>query len=355
MNVSEVLIKIKKYGVEIEKLNNSMLDHPRIAAKVSFDDSAYAEGSVLYNKKDVQRAIDSIGVVIDHISNGGGTVTWGGVTSKPFSSIGSTLDTTAGVLNVKDGLYSPNNHKHPDYAPISHSSNNNIHVNSADKTNINKVPDIEKSIENINSLLANSTRQFLVKTLAERDALENLRHCDICHVTDVKKSFIYEKVDINGNEVSPEWIPFADFSVVKATWVGIEDKPFATVGNGLTVSSNNITINFDPVTMEIVGGKLKVKSNVYADKEHSHTINYSSLVGKPALYKEIVQVNTLTQADELYKKTISHNLACDDLVIKVFGQDKQERLVGVEQINNNSFILWTDTSEILNVTVYTMK
>lgn len=354
MQVKQLFKDMAKYNTDIAYLKNEKADKDHIhrADEIFFDSKSYSEGNVLFGKEDVQNALDSIGGVIDNLTSGGGSVAWGAITGKPFNTVGNTLEAPGGVLNVNQNLFAPKDHLHTGtYAPISHSNNNSIHITTSDKTNIDKVPNLEQSVSNLNSIVTSSTKQYLVKTLAQRDALKELNHCDICHVTDEKKSYIYEKQEVNGNAITPEWILFSEFTTVDLNWSNVTNKPFATVGDGLTVTSQALKVNVDNTTIESTGSQIKVKDNVFAPKTHSHDVTWNDILQKPTTFSANLTSTNFVDSDSLVYATVTHNLNNDNVLVKAYGSDKQERFIGIEKVSVNAVKIWSDIKESLNVTV----
>lgn len=358
MQVKQIFKDLADNKSKISNLEKTKADisHIHTASVITFDSSSFVSGNTLYGKADTQAALQAIGSVIDTLTNGGGTITWGGVTGKPFNNLGNQFSAVGGTLSIKDNIFAPINHNHnSEYAPISHSNNNDIHVNSSQKTNIDKIPTLEQSISNLNSLISTSTKQYLVKTIQQRDAIENLNHCDICHVTDERKSYIYEKTDVNGNSTSPEWILFSEFTTVDLAWSNVTDKPFNTIGDGLKSEGNVLKANLDNTTLVISGGKIKVKDNVFASHGHTHTVNWSDIADKPVVYTSNLKSSNFIDSDGLVNATITHNLNSNHVVVKAFGSDKQERFIAIEKVSTNAIKIWTDVKEDLEVVVYPMK
>ena len=81
------------------------------------------------------------------------------------------------------------------------------------------------------TLLSSQPRQFFVKTLAERDALQNLRQCDRCDVAEEQATYLYDTLDTDGNLISPEWILVSRWDALQSvSWDTVTGKPaFAAV------------------------------------------------------------------------------------------------------------------------------
>lgn len=91
-------------------------------------------------------------------------------------------------------------------------------------------------------LMSTDTRSYLFKTLLERDMHNDFRHCDRCSVMETRADYIYDTLDIDGNEISPEWIQTSSWdSTGGVSWDMIEGKPIfslvATTGDYNSLSN----------------------------------------------------------------------------------------------------------------------
>lgn len=299
------------------------------------------------------------------------TLPWNKVTSKPFESMGSTLKNESGALNVKidnativtkadgslevrDNLFALSGHTHDTrYASKAHENNQTIHLTADEKTNVGQLPTIQSDIATLKSTVGAASKHHIVMTVEEMNALQNTNHGDICHVISTKKTYILDKLDTDKDSVQVEWIELADFnSLVTVDWSIINSKPFATVGEGLHVDSDAVKVKTDNSTVEIRNGQVAVKNNVFAPFQHTHEVTWQAITNKPTIFSKECSANSWIEEDGLVYLTIPHMKNSTNLVVKVVGTDKIERLVAVEHVNANSIKIWSDEKEDVTVTVF---
>lgn len=314
----------------------------------------------------VSERVDSL---VEEVSNI--ELTWDRVNNKPFDVVGKTLKTTSGELNVKvdeatlsakedgtlevkDGVFAPFLHNHDSaYASKDHELNQNIHVTATEKANLAKIPTMETDIAALKSTVGAASQHHIVMTVSEMQALENCNHGDICHVIDTKKTYILDKNDVDGDGLNPEWIELADFnSLVSVDWSIINNKPFATVGEGLEVVGDAIKVVADGSTVEIKDGKVSVKEGVFAAADHSHIVTWEEVVNKPTVFAKSFSSSDFVEEDGLVSLTVKHDKNSTNIVVKVVGADNIERLVAVEYMDANTVKVWSDEKESVSVTVF---
>lgn len=363
----DVLKNQIKFKNEITDLKNNKANanHSHASTEISFDNSKYETNSTLHNKNNVQEALESIGDAVDTLSSGGGTVAWSGISNKPFTNLGSTMDAIGGSLNVKldnntitkdsngslkvvDNKYSEKTHNHDNsYTPISHANDNDIHVTLGDKTSINKIPSLESAIAIINASLGATTKQHIKKTLDEMKLID-ANHGDICHVIDESTTYIYDKDNINQTGEHSEWIKVSDFnSLTSVDWSIINNKPFNTIGNGLINNGGSLDINIDTSNMVLSGGKIKVKDNIYASINHNHS--FKNLTEKPYFNTTI---DSFILSDGLYYKDIRHGLKTKNIILSGYNSLNEEVMVFCDTTDIDNARIWTDVNERLRIVLW---
>lgn len=300
-------------------------------------------------------------------------LTWDRITSKPFETLGSTvkksetgaldvkLDNTTieskvdGTLQVKDGVFAAEGHNHDTaYATKAHEENKEIHLTSEEKVNVGKIPTIESEVTTLKSTVGAASQHHIVMTVVEMNALENTNHGDICHVIETKKTYILDKEDTDQDSIVEEWIELADFnSLVTVDWSIIQNKPFATVGEGLVVSGDIIKVLADDTTIEIKDGKISVKEDVFSTVDHTHEILWEDIQQKPnTFFRSYAASEWIDSEDGLVYLVVEHNRQSVQLHTQVVGSDNIERLVAVEYIDANSIKVWSDKKEIVTVSIF---
>lgn len=355
----------KALSAEQGKVLKGLIDAANAAITKETQDRTAADTTL-------QGHIDTLKGQVDGISTD-----WAGVTNKPFEALGDTLkvaqdskkldvkvdgDTIQakadGALEVKDGVFAHANHNHDEaYASKSHEQNTGIHLTSGEKTDVAKIPTLVNEVDVLKSSLSASSKHHIVMTKAEMLALQNTNHGDVCHVIEEATTYILDKNDIDGDSVNPEWIKVSDFnSITSVDWSIVNNKPFTTIGAGLIAEGGAIKVVADGSTVEIVDGKIKVKSGVFAEANHTHQVDWSEILNKPTPYRGQLTEASWTAGEGndvgLFYATISHGKGTDEVDVKVYGADKIERLVAVELVNDNSIKIWSDTAEIVSVRVY---
>lgn len=89
----------------------------------------------------------------------------------------------------------------------------------------------EEAEQRVFWMMSTDTRSYLFKTIAERDAFQDLRHCDRCSVMETRSDYIYDANDTDGDGENPEWIQTSSWDTIEGmTWDIIKGKPnFAVV------------------------------------------------------------------------------------------------------------------------------
>ena len=322
----------------------------------------------------LSQAISGLDTRVDSIEEelAGIELTWDRVTNKPFDTVGKTLKVSStkqldvkvddatigskkdGTLEVKDGVFAPFLHNHDSaYASKAHELNQEIHLTASEKLNVAKIPTMETDISALKSTVGSVSQHHIVMTFEEMEDLENTNHGDICHVVETKKTYILDKQDVDGDLINPEWIELADFnSLVTVDWSIINNKPFATVGEGLQVVGDAIKVVADGSTVEIKEGKVAVKEGVFAAADHTHTVAWEEVTNKPTIFSKNCAVSEWVEEEGLVSLTVSHAKNSTNVIVKVLGADNIERLVAVEHLDANSIKIWSDEKEAVSVTVF---
>lgn len=337
--MKQLFIKLKKTDSDIAKLEQGLGQvDGNITSKITSSLNTYKTEIVDVGDNAVRAKLTEEVAKLDKRINdliiaGGAATDWSEVANKPFSTVDSTKFDVTGdnTLTIKNNLY----------ATKAHELDNAIHVNSTDKANIGKITGMEASISALQSALSGQTQHYIKKTLAERDALTpTAKHGDICLVIDNSTTYILDKNDIDQDSVNPEWIKISDFETIGALveWNTIQHKPFD---------------NIDGTTIVKDGNNIKVKDNLYADKNHSHTVNWGDVQNKPANF--VQAKDTASWQDDsatgLVYIAVAHNKNLPSPQVIVVGADKLDRLVGVEYVDNNNIKIWSDVKEAVTVTV----
>ena len=305
-------------------------------------------------------------------------LTWDKIEEKPFEQLSTsftvsddtkTLDVKIdentltkladGEIAVKDGVFATADHNHDDvYAPISHSQDDSIHLTADEKANVGKIPTIESDVNLLKTTVGASSAHIIVQTLAELPGLiDTNNHATIAHVIETKETYILEKnEDSNGNGTTPEWIKLSDAdALISVDWSVINNTPFSTVSEGLTVDGEALKVATDEATLEIADGKVKVKDGVFAAEGHTHVVDFNEVVNKPVAFtKEYTEANFIDGVDEdagLFYLVVDHNKNSKNLKIAVIGNDGCERFVGIEYDSENTVKIWSDEKESVTVIV----
>lgn len=303
---------------------------------------------------------------------------WNSITAKPFESIGTSLEVVTegkalevkldgttleknatGAVKVKDGVFALEGHNHDEaYATKAHEQNQGIHLTAEEKVNVGKIPTIESDVNILKTTVGAASTHVIVGTLSElEDLKETCNHATIAHVIETNETYILEKdEDSNGNHITPEWIKLSDSdALVSVDWEVINSKPFSTVAQGLTVEGDALKVSTDNTTIEIAGGKIKVKDGVFANLDHTHVVDFNDIVNKPTTFvKNYTAENFIDGTEEnigLCYIIVDHNKNSKNLNVTVVGTDEMERFVGIEYISENSIKIWSDEKETVNVRV----
>lgn len=378
---AEGQIAALELGLSQEKTAREEADNA-LDAKIAANTSAIAQesGERLAGDQALQGLIDGLDARLGSVETDLSNIStdWADIESKPFETLGSTLEVTEGTkldvkidgstiiktelgaLQVADGLFANEGHNHDeDYASKAHEENQEIHLTAEEKVNVGKIPTIESDVNLLKTTVGASSTHVIVQTLSELEGLiESCNHATIAHVIESNETYILEKdSDVNGNFITPEWIKLSDAdALVSVDWSVINDKPFSTVGQGLVVEEDAVKVNTDETTITIEDGKIKVADGVFSTVDHTHTVTWEEIVNKPTVFTTQVSAEAWqlgTDLDEgLFSTVVEHNKNSEDVDVKVYGVNKLERLVAVEVIDENSVKIWTDTAEIVNVKVF---
>ena len=323
-------------------------------------------------KQEVNDRIDEIEEKVDAIET-----TWDAVTDKPFESLGESFDVQDDTLNikvdedtvvvkddgslaVKEDTFAPLLHNHDSaYASKAHEENEEIHLTAEEKENVGKIPTIESEVELLKTTVGAAATHIIVETLAELESLKDTcNHATIAHVIETNETYILEKnEDINGNQVTPEWIKLSDAdALVSVDWSAIKNKPFSTVSDGLTVDQEALKVDVDDETIEISDqGQLKIKDGVFSEEGHTHVVKFEDVINKPVAFKKDFEEDQLVEGENddegLFSLEVKHDKSSENLQVKVIGENKLERFVAIEYVDENNIKIWTDEKEKLTVIV----
>lgn len=331
-----------------------------------------ADQTLQSNINAVDAKVDALQEVVEGIET-----TWDAVTGKPFDLVGNTLEVSAGrelnvktdnttieasangAIKVKDGVFALEGHNHDEaYASKDHELNTEIHLTAEEKVNVGKIPTIESDVNLLKTTVGAASTHIIVNTVTELAGLiDSCNHATIAHVIETNETYILEKnSDINGNQITPEWIKLSDAdALVSVDWSVINNKPFSTVAEGLVVEGDALKVSTDNTTLEIVGGQVKVKDNVFADKDHNHVIDFNDVVNKPVAfsrsYTEANFIDGVGSDEGLFYLSVDHDKNSKNLHVSVVGSDNIERFVAIEYTTNNNISIWSDTKESVTVTI----
>lgn len=331
-----------------------------------------ADETLQTNIDAVDAKVDALQGIVDGIET-----TWDAVTGKPFEVLGNTLEVSTGkelnvktdgvtieasangAIKVKDGVFALHGHNHDDqYASKAHEENEGIHLTVDEKANVGKIPTIENDVNLLKTTVGAASTHIIVNTKAELAGLiDTCNHATIAHVIETNETYILEKdSDINGNQITPEWIKLSDAdALVSVDWGVVNNKPFSTVAEGLTVADDKLTVAVDGTTIELANGKVAVKDGVFAEADHTHVVDFADVINKPVAFKQsYTQDNFVDGAglDEgLFSLDVQHNKNSKNLKVTVVGNDNIERFVAIEYTDNNNIKIWSDEKESVTVTV----
>ena len=385
MQIKQLLLKLKSFGLDINELKSKdtdlqdqitnlkeQVDNLNVSETILREiEKAFAEFDKYIDAADatLQGNIDKVEQKVTALQ---GTVngidkSWAAVTNKPFETLGTTLEASQGnVLNVKVDnttieASAGGNLKVKDdvFASKGHELNTDIHLTTNEKANVAKITTIENEVNLLKTTVGTASAHIIVKTKAELEGLKDTsNHATIAHVIDTNETYILEKdTDVNANLTTPEWIKISDSdALVSVDWSAINSKPFNTVSDGLRVDADAIKVNTDDTTIEINKNKIKVKDGVFSKIDHTHVVDFNDITNKPTVFTEQIKVSNFTEGTDadtgLSYVVIEHNKKSMNIDVKAFGADNIERLICVEHVNENSFKLWTDEKENLTVRVF---
>lgn len=362
---------------QIENLGKEVTD---LKAKDAELEQAIEDETTAREEADAQLRTDLEGVTsrVDKLEEdlAGIELTWDKVTDKPFDTLGQTLKVTDGQVDVKvdgvtiapkadgtlevvDGVFSKADHNHDDaYASKDHELNQEIHLTAEEKVNVGKIPTIETDVNLLKQTVGAASTHIIVETLAELPGLiDSCNHATIAHVVETNETYILEKSeDINGNQVTPEWIKLSDSNaLVSVDWSVINNKPFSSIAEGLIVDGDALKVATDDTTLEIVDGKVKVKDDVFAEKEHTHVVDFADVVNKPVAftnnYSAANFIDGVGEDAGLCYLIVDHNKNSKNLKVTVIGNDGLERFVGIGYDSENTITIWSDEKESVTVIV----
>lgn len=385
MQVKQLLLKLKSFGLDInelkskdtdlqsqietlkEQVNNLNVSETILReiekAFAEFDKYVDAADATLQGNIDkVDQKVTALQGEVDGIDK-----SWTAVTSKPFETLGTTLEASQGnaldvkVDNTTIEASADGNLKVKDnvFASKGHELNENIHLTTNEKANVAKITTIENEVNLLKTTVGATSAHIIVRTEAELEGLKNTsNHATIAHVIETNETYILEKDrDVNENQTTPEWIKISDSdALVSVDWSAINGKPFNAVSEGLIVDAEAIKVDTDGTTIEIDQNKIKVKGGVFSKIDHTHVVNFNDITNKPTVFTKQIVVSDFTEGADadtgLSYVVIKHNKNSMNIDVKAFGTDKIERLICVEHVNENSFKLWTDEKENLTVRVF---